>query len=590
MSRCSSCGRTNRADARYCDHCGAPMPATSDPVRKVVTVVFGDLVGSTALQERLDPELAAGLMARYYEAMRAAVEQFGGRLEKLVGDGVVAVFGAPVAREDDAVRAVRCASGMLKRAAALSDDLRDVVGVGLRMRAGVHTGEVVFSADAELVGDTLNTAARVEQAAAPNEVLVAESTWRLVRHHVTAKAAPTPRLRGKAAPVRVWRLVSPEPDVARECAGQLESSLIGRDDALSTLTAALSAVEAGHGGRLVTIIGSPGVGKTRLVRDFAASVKTRATVVSVRCAGDGESVGCRTLTEELQRGLRRAQEIAADEQRRSPVRPVLVVLDELHAAPRSILAQVSRFAAENEALPIMLLVAARPQLRDLSRWLTQSVHPNHNVIDLPPLSPADALRLLGQLLGTERGPCALVDRIAESSEGNPLFLTESVRMLIDEAYLVREDGAWLCAQDPARVPVPPTIHQLVGARLERLQPQERALLERAAVVGRQFELKALEHLAGPQLRGSIQEFLSSLMRRSIIEPVAGTNDNAYRFCAELTRDVAYGRLLMQTRVELHESYAAWLRDLRPTSVDGQADPADWHTAQAQEYRRLLGCP
>lgn len=278
---CLSCGRSNRAAANYCDCCGTPLGITPRPVRKTVTVVFGDLVGSTALQENLDPEPVAVLMARYYEIMRRTVREHGGRLEKFVGDGVVAVFGADQVREDDALRATRCAASMVVAVGAIWTDRQWAWDVRLQMRVGVHTGELVVGEGRELVGDTMNTAARLEQAAAPDEVLIGEATRQLVHHQVVLEPISPLTVRGKATPLSAWRLVSPEPEPGPGPDDVAETQLIGRTDELDRLLAAVDAVAATGHPRLITVIGPPGMGKSRLLREFVDTVSARTRAADV---------------------------------------------------------------------------------------------------------------------------------------------------------------------------------------------------------------------------------------------------------------------------------------------------------------------
>jgi class 3 adenylate cyclase len=269
---CGSCGAALEAGAQFCDACGAPVAAAREPpsgTRRVVSVVFADLAGSTELQESLDAESVRRVMERFYEAMRSVVESHGGQVAKFIGDAVVAVFGARGVDEHDALRAVRAAAAMVSDLAELEDELERGWGVRLAMRTGVNTGELVIGEDQEiLVGDTMNTAARLEQAAAAGEVLVGEATWRLVHHAVELEPVPALELKGKAEAVRAWRLVSV---VARAGGDRAPSSapLVGREGELERLRGALEGAIAEGACRLVSVIGSPGVGKTRLASEFA---------------------------------------------------------------------------------------------------------------------------------------------------------------------------------------------------------------------------------------------------------------------------------------------------------------------------------
>jgi hypothetical protein len=560
-------------------------------------------------------------MAAYYGAMRTVIERHGGRLEKLVGDGVLAVFGAPTSLEDDALRAVRCAAAMLDELTRVSDDLCRMWGVRLAMRAGVHTGELVVAAGAELVGDTMNTAARLEQAAGPNEVLIGEATWRLVRHDVQVEPVRTPTLRGKASAVRTWRLLSPTPDAHVGSAIDLRSPMVGRDQAMDRLTSALDKAEADGGTHLAVIVGSPGVGKTRLLRAFAAQVAGRAAVISARCEESNESLGCLSSVEILnevlstdgvklplaQTGADAPDESASQAPplglpERSPnalanfrqalartagEQPIVIVLDDLHQASPPELESLERLTNEPGDRAVLVVAAARPRLRERYRALTRPGGVVRDVVELPSLHADEIRVLLSNLLSPHALPDDLLDRIAQASEGNPLFLTETVRMLVDDGFLVREDGVWVAVAGTELLPVSPTIHQLVGARLERLHPEERLVLERASVIGRQFDRSALAHLLGSGMDDRLEPCLANLRRFEMIEPAGGSLDEIYRFCADVMREAAYGLLLMETRADLHERYAAWI--LAHGIPDGPARDAvaESHRVRAQGYRRQL---
>jgi class 3 adenylate cyclase len=498
----------------------APEPSAA---RKVVTAVFGDLVGSTALQERLDPETARQVMSRFYEAMRGVIARHGGQLDKFVGDGVVAVFGVPLVAEDDALRAVRCAQAMVAALAALDDELDRGWGVRLRMRVGVNSGEMVISGEGELVGDAMNTAARLEAAAAPGEVLVGEQTWRLTRHAVRLAPVPPLTLKGKSEPVRAWRLVSTEPAV-EEPVARAEAPLVGRGGELGRLRAVLEQAVAARGCRLVTVIGSPGMGKTRLAEEFASEVGERAAVVRGRCEPSGEGVTFGPVAELLRDaagigetdipetvraklgalvagepdaerivaragsvlgvadpasvqetfwGVRRVLEALA---RR---RPLVVLLEDLHWAQPLLLDLVGHLAEWVRDAPMLLLVCSRPELRETREALTVPGRPVSEVLELAPLGSGESRAFVEGLLGQSELPTDLLDRILATTEGNPLFLGETLRMLVDDGTLARQGQTWVTPVG-AEVSVPPTIHALLAARLERLPLEERAVVERAS--------------------------------------------------------------------------------------------------------------
>lgn len=610
---CGACRRPNRPAARYCDQCGTPLGNAPRPTRKVVSVVFGDLVGSTSLQENLDPESAALVMGRYYEAMRATVREHGGHLEKFVGDGVVAVFGADRLGEDDALRATRCAASMLGALETISAQTQRTWGIRLLMRVGVHTGELVVGKGQELVGDTMNTAARLEQAAPVGEVLVGEATRRLVRHHVVLKPIAPLTLRGKSVPLRAWRLLSPAP--GRRPDDVLEAPLIGRSGLLDRLLAALDTViESGAPG-LVTVIGAPGMGKSRLLHEFVAAVAARdgsehIAVVHARC--EPSDAGCRSMADILRRAAGPRSEPGAHTAARAtsvgshepeavsdeaeglgggwdPGRPVALVIDDVHQAEPSLRRLIGDRTRRPGPAPVLVVAAARPQLRNLDEPLVtpRADGQEAEVMELAALTPDQSHRMVRELLGRAVLPAPFVARVVATSEGNPLFLTELVRMLVDEHMIVRSAEGWVCHKCVGDLDVPPTVHQIVGARLERLTSDERFTLECAAVIGRVFTVAAVRTLVGAQRSGDLERELSNLRLRELIEPLDPSGmDGEYRFLSDVVRDTAYALLLKQTRAELHEVYGRQLLDC--STDERHRAAARWHMQQAQSYREQLG--
>ena len=629
---CASCGAELAPDARFCDDCGAALTA-SRVARKVVSVVFGDLVGSTALQETLDPETTRGVMARFYDAMGVVVARHGGEVHRFVGDAVIAIFGTPVVGEDDALRAVRCASDMVAALETLGDELDRERGVRLRMRTGVNTGELVVS-DGELVGDTMNTAARFEQAAGPGEVLFGEPTWRLVRHNVQLEEIEPLTMKGKAAPARAFRLVSSARGAADVVAA--EPALVGRAAELTRLRAVLDDACAARACRLATVIGFPGVGKTRLAEEFGRSVADVADVVVGHCEPSGEGITFLPVAEVLRQvneigeadspeearrklGLR----IAEDDPDRDRLveriagvlgiaepasvqetfwalrrgveylareRPLVLVLDDVHWGEPMFLDLIEHLVEWVRDVPVLILALARPELREARETLTVPGARATDVIDLQPLDEDECHALVAGVLGRHKLPEELSERIVTTAEGNPLFIGELLRMLVDEGALTRDGDAWVPARDIADVDVPPTIHALLAARIERLRADERSVVERAAVIGKQFYRGAVAELVAPPVRVGIDGHLEALRRKDMVEP-EGTywiDEPVYRFHHVLIRDAAYRSLLKEARAELHERFAEWLEAKAGALAGEHEEVIAFHLEQAHEYRRELG--
>ena len=665
---CPSCAHANLEDSRFCESCGGGL-APSCPScgaeriglgailpflwsaaerrragagRKVVTVLFADLAGSTAMQEALDAESVRSVMARFYEAMRTVIEAHDGALEKFIGDAVVAVFGTPTVREDDAVRAVRCAGAMVAALEELNDELERDWGVRLAMRTGVNTGELVIGQgagdhgdDADIVvGDVMNTAARLEQAARAGEVLMGEQTQQLVRHTVQLESVQEIELKGKAQPVRAWRLVAAErASDADDISG--ETPLIGRSGELGRLHAELDGAIGAGDCRLVTVIGSPGVGKTRLARELARGVGEQAAVVEGHCEPSGEGITLLPVAEVLRSlagigeadpadvvreklgaliadssdrerlieplagvlgisapasaqetfwALRRGLELVAAR------RPIVVVLDDLHWGQPMFLDLVEHLVEWVSDAPVLLLALARPELREIREALAFPGRRAADVIELSPLDDQESRALVGGLLGGVELPEALRDRILKSSEGNPLFLGEMLRMLVDEGAIRREEQEWVAGADLANVEVPPTIHALLASRIERLGSEERSVVERAAVIGKEFYRGAVAELVAPPVKPRIDGHLEALRRKDMVEP-EGTywiDEPVYRFHHVLIRDAAYRSLLKEARAELHERFADWLQEKAGELVGEHEEVIAFHLEQAHAYRRELG--
>ncbi len=542
-------------------------------MRKVVTVVFCDLVGSTALGASTDPEALRAVMRGYHEQMRAILERHGGTVEKFIGDAVMAVFGVPVAHEDDALRAVRAAWEM--RAA--------VPALGLRARIGVNTGEVVAGeGDALVTGDAVNVAARLEQAAEDGDVLIGASTQRLVRDAVTVEPVEV-RAKGKPEPVAAYRLEHVDPQ-AESITRRLGTPLVGRHPELEQLRGAFDRAVRERRCQLFTVLGVAGVGKSRLVREFLAEAD--ATVLEGRCLDYGEGItfwpvvsvlkqlgeradatlasvvaGASTPNELFWKVRSQLEEVALE-------RPLIVCFDDIQWGEETFLDLIDHVADLSRGTPILVLCLARPELLDKRPgWGGGKL--NATTILLEPLTAAECIALIAAHGDIETDTR---ERILAAADGNPLFVEEMVA-------LVREGGG---------VRVPGTVQALLQARLDQLGRAERTVIEHGAVEGQVFHRGAVVALAEA---GDVDPQLVGLVRKELIRPETAmlAGDHAFRFRHLLIRDAAYDALPKETRAELHERFADWL-ERHGAGLIELDEVLGYHYEQAARYRRELGRP
>jgi len=575
---CASCGAENREEARFCDVCGAAL-AVAPPreQRKTVTVLFCDVSGSTAFAESRDPEAVRAVMTRYFEVARAAIERHGGTVEKFIGDAVMAVFGVPVVREDDALRAVRAAQ-----------ELRD--GVDIPIRIGVNTGEVVTgSGDSLVTGDAVNVAARLEQAAGTGEVLLGERTYDLVRGAVDAELLPPLEAKGKSDPMSAYRLgaVTGETGVAR----RIDAPFVGRARERTLLAGAWERCVSERACALFTILGTAGVGKSRLAAEFLDFVD--ATVVRGRCLSYGEGITYWPIVEVVMQllgdasppspaiaallgdGIASADDIAVATRKLfesvATSRPLVVVLDDVQWGEPTFLDLIEHVADWSRDAPIMLLCLARPDLLDLRPgWGGGKL--NATTVLLEPLSLIETDELIDGLLAGAGLDADLRGRIRASSDGNPLFVEQMLAML---------------EESPGEVAVPPSIQALLAARLDQLPAGERAALERGAVEGQVFHGGAVAALAPDDL--DVPSRLLGLVRKELVRPsvAALPDEEAFRFRHLLIRDAAYDALPKAERAVLHERFADWLALHGPRLVELD-EILGYHLEQAAHCSRELG--
>jgi len=624
---CTNCGELNPGQARFCLNCGAPLIAGQERqgARKVVTVIFADVTGSTALGERLDTESLSRVMARYFEAMRTVVEHHQGRVQKFVGDAVVAVFGVPIVREDDALRAIRAADAMQEALSELNDGLARDWGVGLRIRVGVSTGEVMVGdprlGDAFVVGDTVNLAMRLESSAMPGEVLLDRRTWHLARDAVVVAPVTADRLAGSRVTDPAYRLVDVSPDLMGHTRRQ-DSPLVGREDELQLFDWIRRRSARESTCHLLTVLGTAGVGKSRLVAEAVGAAGEQVTALVGRCLPDAAGSTLWPIAEVVRRAAEVKSADSPEEARAkltelldwapdgrriadrvgrligleaTPVppeeagwavrrflevvasrKPLVVVLDDLHLAEPTLLDLIEQVVGLARQAPILLVAVARPDLFEHRRSWGGGM-PNASTLLLEPLNPAESMTLLEHLAGEGALPKETSSRIAEAADGNPLFLEEMVGMLVEEGRLRREDGGWVVSDLGAwTLTTPPTIHAILAARLDRLEGEERAVLERASVIGQAFDEAALVALSPPSAGAEVPARLLSLVRKELLRPADAPigGRGGFQFHHLLMRDATYASVPKQTRAELHERYAAWL---------GEAVGA-----RGREYEEIIG--
>jgi class 3 adenylate cyclase len=537
--------------------------------RKVVTVLFCDVVGSTSLGESVDPEALQELLARYFERMKGIVESHGGSVEKFIGDAVMAVFGVPQVREDDALRACRAAI-----------EMRDALPqMGIHGRIGVNTGEVVTGTSERMAtGDAVNVAARLEQAASADEVLIGETTHALVQSAVQVELVPPLELKGKAEPVPAFRLVSLLDAPARSHT----TRFVGREGELALIADAWTRTQEELQCDLITVVGDAGVGKSRLVAEALATVDGR--VVRGRCLPYGDGITYWPIVEVAKQLAALPSDPVAAAAIRSllgeseiPVSgdeiawafrklleeqsPLVVVLDDVQWGDETFLDLLESTALLSTGAPLLLLCMARPELVERRpAW--------PGTVRLEPLSAEHANELIGDTVSED-----LRERIAHAAGGNPLFLTEMLAMAaVDD-----------------QVDVPPTLRALLAARLDQLEEPERRVLERGSVEGEIFHRGAVQALVPEETQVTTR--LAALVRHQLVRPdraqLAG--EDGYRFRHLLIRDAAYDALPKAVRADLHARFADWLDEHGQALVE-RDEIVGYHLEQAARYHAELGRP
>jgi len=602
-------------------------------VRKIVTIVFCDVTGFTGLGEELDPESLRAIMARYFSTVSRVLQSHGGVVEKFIGDAVMAVFGVPLLHEDDALRAVRAAAGILDELEILNEELERDTGIRMAVRIGVNTGEVVAgdpsSGQTMVTGDAVNVAARLEQAASPGEILIGAPTFRLTRDAIDVKTMAPLAVRGKAQELEAFRLIAVHPTTPA-LSRWMDSPLVGRRHELMLLTESFSRSVRERSCHLFTMLGAAGVGKSRLAAEFLDH--SDASVLWGRCLPYGEGItyypieeivrdaadlrndagsdeaiakfaslfdehgeqegrvlaqllaqacGIREVTtswEESAWAVRRLFEMLARRE------PLIVVIDDLQWAEPTLLDLIEYVAEWSQDAPLLLLCMSRPELLDLKPgWAGGKL--NATSILLEPLTTTETEKLIENLLDGGFLDSEAKTLIAASAEGNPLFAEEMTAMLLEEGLLQRISDGWVASGDLSRLSVPPSVQALLAVRLEQLSEEEREIIESASVIGKIFWRNALVDLRADS--AAVSRGLMSLMRKELIRPERSNfaDDDAFSFRHMLTRDAAYDSMPKESRSRQHERFADWLAEKVAASAGDYDEVLGHHLERA--YR--LGC-
>jgi class 3 adenylate cyclase/tetratricopeptide (TPR) repeat protein len=616
---CPACGAANDPDDRFCGDCGTPLeiapprPEAAAAERRLVSVLFGDLVGFTPLSEDRDPEEVRELLSRYFDRARQVIERYGGTVEKFIGDAVMAVWGTPVAREDDAERAVRAGLELVEVVSALG---AEVGATGLAMRVGVVTGEAAVTVGAEgegmVAGDIVNTASRVQAAAEPNSILVGERTRRASEAAIAYEHTGEQELKGKAEPVPLWRAL--RVIAARRGEGRtagLEAPFVGREGEFRLIKDLFHSASEERKARLVSVVGIAGIGKTRLSWEFEKYVDGLVGDVywhRGRCLAYGDGVAfwalaemvrmragiaeqeepeaaARKLSAALERYLLDAEERAWVEpklaqllgltkeasteredlfagwrlffERLAEQNPTVLVFEDLQWADAALLDFVHYLLEWSRSYPLFVLSMARPELADrhLAWGTTKS---DFTSIMLEPLADAAMDELLAGLVPGL--PDELHGRIRERAEGVPLYAVETVRMLLDRGLLRRDGETYVAAEEVEALEVPETLHALIAARLDDLEPTERRALDDAAVLGKTFTKAGLAALTGMSEQ-ELEPILATLVRKDLLtlqaDPRSPERGN-YGFLQALVQRIAHDTLSRKEQKARHLAAARHL--------------------------------
>ncbi|MGH2540565.1 MAG: ATP-binding protein, partial [Actinomycetota bacterium] len=601
----------------------------------------------TARSDQRDPEDVRATLRVYHERLKREIERFGGTVEKFIGDAVMAVFGAPVAHEDDAERAVRAS---LRIAQAIEELNEERPGLDLAIRAAVNTGEAVVTLGARpeagegfVTGDVVNVASRLQGIAPVGGVVVGELTYRATRGVIEYEELEPVSVKGKEEALPVWRAIEARSRFGVDVEQQTQVPLIGRDRELNLLRGLFGGIERDATAQLVTLVGEPGVGKSRLVWEFQRFVDDLPDIVywrQGRCLPYGEGITFWALGEVVKShagilesdtpeqaaskldlavseiveeegerdwirsrleplvGLEEAQTAEREEsftawrtflEAIASTRPLVLVFEDLHWADPAMLAFVEHLADWASGVPLFVLCTARPELYERDPGWGGGKR-NHTAVSLSPLTSEETAQLIGALLDRTVLPAETQAALLARAGGNPLYAEEFIRMLVDRGVLSRSGASWDLTSGEDEIPVPETVQALIAARLDTLSPERKALLQDAAVIGKVFWAGALAEMGGLDAR-HVREGLHELARKELLRPARRPSiegETEYAFWHLLVRDVAYGQIPRAARAAKHQAAAVWIEKIAGERLADSSELLAYHYEQALELARAAG--
>jgi class 3 adenylate cyclase len=632
---CSSCGKENPDGFAFCGYCSAPLaeqPPRALEERKIVSVLFCDLVGFTAASEQQDPEDVRARIRPYHARMREEIERYGATVEKFVGDAVMAVCGAPVAHEDDAERAVRAGLRILEAIAELNEA---DPGLDLQVRVGINTGEAVVAIGARpeqgegiVTGDVVNTASRIQGAAPVNGVAVSEQTYRATSRVFEYEPLPPVSVKGKAEPLSLWHAKSARSRFGSDVSNRFKTPFVGRELEKPLLIGTFERAAQQRSVQLVTVVGEPGVGKTRLIAELSVYTDAKPEIIrwrQGRCLPYGEGITFWALGEivKAEAGILESDsaELAAEKldaavspdeperqwllQRLAPLvgveaaspaerqelftawrrfleglaagRATVLVFDDLHWADEALLDFLEHLAEWSQGVSLLLLCAARPELYERrSGW--GAGQRNAHTINLSPLSDPETRELVAHLISTVVLSPELEQAVLERAGGNPLYAEEFVRLLADRGLA------------PDETTLPESVQALIAARLDTLSPERKSLLQDAAVLGKVFWAGALAAI-GERDEDEIELALHELALKELVRPARTSSmegESEYSFWHLLVRDVAYSQIPRAERARRHRAVAGWIERKGGERVEDLAEVLAYHYLQAVELAEAAG--